>query len=140
MKVLVATKESQGARKNDFCHVPEGELVTFAGECCVDKNDVDGKCGCRRSMSGTLSLKATTTFKVVENEDGLAVLQDAVRESYKRGGWDHFMGAKDTETMIKADVRELIRVAGCFDAGQVLEKRGSKIQSRDRSANLWRLR
>jgi hypothetical protein len=140
MKALVATKQSQGARKNDFCHVPEGELVTFAGECDTDRDSVDGNCGCRRSMSGTLSLKATTTFKVVELPGGIAELATAVRESYKRGGWDSFMKPAEIETMIKADVRELVRVAGCFDLGQVLEKRGSKIQSRDRSANLWRLR
>ena len=64
MKILVATKEGQGQRKNDFCWAEEGEVVKFPSEC--DRETVDGRCGCRRSMSGANSLKGTKTMKVVE--------------------------------------------------------------------------
>ena len=51
MKLLVATTKTQGQRKNDFCWVPEDEIVQFAFVC--DGEKIDGSCGCRRSMSGT---------------------------------------------------------------------------------------
>ena len=50
MKVLVATRNTQGQRGNDFCFVPEGEIVAFpAAECTGEK--IDGSCGCRRSVN-----------------------------------------------------------------------------------------
>jgi hypothetical protein len=59
MKVFVSTKDGQGIRNNDFSWTNEGELVKFALEC--DGEKIDGKCGCRRSMSGFDTHKATTT-------------------------------------------------------------------------------
>jgi hypothetical protein len=52
MKLLVSTTETQGQRKNDFCFVPEGEILVFAFECDRDRGNPDGPCGCARSMSG----------------------------------------------------------------------------------------
>ena len=66
MKILVATKETQGFRDSDFSWAREGELVRFDSECDRDKNRIDGGCGCRRSMVGLETGRATTTFKVVE--------------------------------------------------------------------------
>ena len=43
------------------CWCEEGELVRFATEC--DGERVDGRCGCRRSMTGMSTLKATTTVR-----------------------------------------------------------------------------
>ena len=57
MKMLVATKETQGKRRNDFCWATEGELVRFAFQC--DGEAVDGRCGCRRSFCGLDSHKAS---------------------------------------------------------------------------------
>lgn len=50
MKVMVATREGQGFRENDFSWTKENELVGFTSEC--DGETIDGNCGCRRSMSG----------------------------------------------------------------------------------------
>ena len=68
MKVLVATNETQGARENDFCWTVEGELVFIPPIEC-GRGYVDDNCGCRRSMAGMVSWRATTTVKVVERED-----------------------------------------------------------------------
>jgi len=70
MKVLVATEETQGHRKTDFCWTEEGELVFFGSECT--RETIDGECGCRRSLCGLRTRKATTTFRVVEREEALA--------------------------------------------------------------------
>ena len=59
-KVLTATAATQGMRKNDFSHTEEGELVTYGLEC--DCEQVDGVCGCKRSLVGRSTHKATTTF------------------------------------------------------------------------------
>ena len=57
MKILVGTTETQGRRKNDFCYTKEGEVLCFHLEC--DGETVDGSCGCKRSMSGVDTNKAT---------------------------------------------------------------------------------
>ena len=64
MKVLVSTRETQGARDNDFCFVPAGEILTFGFQC--DNGHVDDHCGCRRSMVGLHCHKATTTMRLVD--------------------------------------------------------------------------
>jgi len=64
MRVLVSTRETQGARKNDFCFVPAGEILTFGFQC--DNGHVDDHCGCRRSMVGLHCHKATTTMRLVD--------------------------------------------------------------------------
>ncbi|OGV70911.1 MAG: hypothetical protein A2283_22065 [Lentisphaerae bacterium RIFOXYA12_FULL_48_11] len=62
MKVLVATRRTQGRRDNDFNFCEEGELLIYGSEC--DAEAVDGHCGCRRALVGMTSGKATTTFLV----------------------------------------------------------------------------
>jgi len=62
MKLLVATTQTQGQRQNDFCWATPGEILHFGSEC--DREGIDGACGCKRSLSGLDSLKATTTMIV----------------------------------------------------------------------------
>jgi hypothetical protein len=130
MKVLVATKETQGRRKNDFCHAEEGEPVVFASEC--DGERVDGPCGCRRSFVGMMSRKATTTVKVVEAPEG--------------GCYDDFVGMyliaqkawldrmPELKESFVAEANDLLRIAKDLPAGLILEKRGNNIVSRGRAA------
>ncbi len=128
MKVLVATSETRGQRKNDFGHATDGEIVTFGSEC--DGEPVDGSCGCRRAMVGVESRKATTTFKVVEMPDlTLEGLAEKVHDSLKAGGWsaDDEPGRR---SWAADDARELARLAGFFEVGTVVEKRGKKFQAR----------
>jgi hypothetical protein len=128
MKILVATKDTQGQRRNDFMWCREGDIVKFGTEC--DGEDIDGRCGCRRAMTGVESNSSTTTMKVVDLDITKEKLTEAVRGNYRKGGWYKLMGSEGAEEHIKKEVEELIRVAGTFTVGNIVEKRGNKLQSR----------
>jgi hypothetical protein len=68
MKVLTASNQTQGWRDNDFSWTVEGELVVFPPIEC-GRGTIDDSCGCRRSMAGLVSHRATTTIKVAEREE-----------------------------------------------------------------------
>lgn len=129
MKVLVATKLTQGQRGNDFSHADEGELLGFTSEC--DGEPVDGKCGCRRAFSGLVTHRATTTAQVVERPElDLAGYVKAMRASLASGGWTAHMSAKEADAWAREDATELARMAEAFPVGMIVEKRGAKVQER----------
>ena len=121
MNVLTSTKNTQGHRDSDFSWVPEGELVAYSVECETDKNDIDGPCGCRRSLSGLKTRKATTTFRVSTFDSSEDDWLDLVRESNRQAGW-----GDDLEF----GSRELLDIAARYSLGTILEKRGDVIQQR----------
>lgn len=124
MLYLVATKETQGRRKNDFSWADEGEPVHFAFECDRDKNNIDGGCGCRRAMSGLNTHKATTTFKVADiDTDVVALLKKHFTE-----GWR--FSEEEATKMAEQEAAELRRNAEFFGEGTILEKRGNRIKER----------
>ena len=116
MKVLVATEETQGQRRNDFCHVPEGELV-FPGPLHT-KGTVDDACGCLRSLTGVACSKGTTTVRVVEREMTEADLAAKFREAVKRGGWTL------DDAVVAKMAHRMAHIMENFRAGAVLEYRG----------------
>jgi len=122
MKVLIATNEKQGERENDFSFTNEGEFVKFGMEC--DGEEIDGSCGCRRSVAGFDTLRGTTTFKVVEEDITEDKFIELYKESDKKAGWN--FEDKDMTKMAK----ELISIAQSFPVNSVLEKRGNKIVMR----------
>lgn len=128
MKVLVATRNGQGARKNDFFHATEGELVTIGSQC--DGEPIDGPCGCRRSMCGFDSRKATTTFTVKE--------RDISRDDYAAALAESFSDAdfRTTAAEVADEAAELLRIASAFDTDEVLERRGNKVRVRPRVPKL----
>jgi hypothetical protein len=128
-QVFVATKKTQGQRPNDFCWCQEGELVTFSTMVC-DGEEVDGHCGCRRSMSGLVSHKATTTVKVTMLEGGLPALQEAIRTFFTEAGWAGLMKSEELQEIIQTDAEELIRIAAAFPLGSVVEIRGEEFITR----------
>ena len=126
MKALVATKETQGTRNNDFSWTQEGELVVFGAEC--DRESVDGRCGCRRAMSGLTTLKATTTVKVTDFP-GLTL--ETLAEQIKR----HLIKDWGLEEPTVASIAHEAAAALCrrvnrFEVGDVLERRGNKLVCR----------
>jgi len=127
MKVLVATKDGQGIRKNDYCWVPEGEILHFGFECDSDRDDIDGYCGCRRGMVGIDCAKATTTMKVAELPAKRREVFDRLVKHY-REGWK--MTVKRAKETARDDLKDLSRIVARFQLGVVLEKRGSKFQAR----------
>jgi hypothetical protein len=128
MKLLVATKETQGERKNDFCWCNEGEIVKFGIEC--DGETVDGSCGCKRALCGVDTSKATTTMKVVKSNVSPTGLNKIIKDSLAREGW--LANTTDSEAYIWAGnlAGELIRIAELFQVNDIIEKRGKKFQLR----------
>lgn len=129
MKLFVATQETQGKRKNDFCWVPEGEPLRFGSEC--DFETVDGNCGCRRSLSGMKCHKATTTFKVIDDPSiTIDEYCNMIKNSLVSGGWGQFNTTEDMDTWANTDARELARLASLFPVGAILERRGDDFNVR----------
>lgn len=120
MKILVATKKTQGARKNDFSFAEESEPVCFGSVC--DGAKVDDKCGCKRVMIGMRSRRGTTTVVVVDIEIDLVAEMTA---SLKRA-W----GVDPTMEEVTQRVNDLTRIASGLPVGMVFEIRGAKIQER----------
>ncbi len=132
-KVLIATAATQGPRKNDFSHTREGELVTYGFEC--DREQVDGACGCKRSLIGMSTHKATTTFKVGSMDLNGSELTERIRTSLRESGW---IGAgvftpHEDEEFIRDQVSDTENLWNSFKNipdGAVLERRGRKFHVR----------
>jgi hypothetical protein len=125
VKILVSAKKGQGLRDNDFCFVPERELVRFAFEC--DDEGPDGSCGCKRRMGGIATHKSTTTFKVANTNLAKEAYVKMILKSFDEGGW---LKLGITEEMVRKEADELLRLASTFRLGTILEKRGPDIQVR----------
>jgi hypothetical protein len=125
MKVLVATKESQGTRSNDFHCANENEIVVFGFEC--DGETVDGRCGCRRSMTGIFSSKASTTFKIVESDWTLEDYKNAITQRLVKNS----LNADEAKEIAEEMSSELAEVANQFSLNQIIERRGHKFEIRD---------
>ncbi len=84
MKVLVATRQTQGSQLGDYSWTVEGELVTpVTVECCSAH-----LCGCGRGFSGLGSDRATTTAMVADLPDlQPELLRTAIEDSLDRAGW-----------------------------------------------------
>lgn len=119
--IFVATRQTQGQRDNDFCFVPEGEIVTFPVFTC-DSEAADGACGCRRSLCGVRSSTGTTTMKVALLEGGRAELEQAIRFSLRSGGWP--------QAGIEKIVAKIITAASQFPVGTVVEWRDDTFAAR----------
>lgn len=128
MKVFIATRKGQGKRSNDFCFADEGELVTFGSEC--DGESVDGRCGCRRCLTGLSTGKPTTTFAVAESELDRAQYVERIKAHLIDGGWGKYSTDEEMREWATGDADELLRLAEHFSVGAVIEKRGVRIQQR----------
>ena len=132
MKVLTATDQTQGRRGNDFCWTVEGELVFFPPIEC-DYGTIDDGCGCRRSMAGLVSRRATTTIKVASREEldpntYSALISDGLRDQ----GYvtEELMTNPDVNEWLHDVTDELMCIADSFAVATVLERRGNSINVR----------
>jgi hypothetical protein len=122
VKVLVATKKTQGQRDNDFFWTEEGEIVYPGFVCGTDERyGPDGGCGCGRAVAGINSHRSTTTFEVVE----MAISEDEyharLADSFIAGGW-----GKDREGvagLVKSAITEVDEILEEFEVGAILERR-----------------
>ena len=128
MKVLVATSETQGQRESDFCHTDHHEIVGFPSEC--DGQQIDGRCGCRRCMTGMITGRPTTTMTVIDDPTVTeASLKDSLRQRMIADKWDVLPSA-DLQAIIDEDVAILIDLANTFQVGAIVERRGDQFQTR----------
>jgi hypothetical protein len=134
IKIFVSTKKTQGRRKNDFCHLPEGEPLRIMSICdeCYDINPSKNLCVCSRSLMGLYSCERTTTFKVAQsnmtaeeyinayiNNDSLycqmcvnAVLLDVNHECIE-----------EMRELLKREAEDIIKFAEGINEDDVLERR-----------------
>jgi hypothetical protein len=122
IRVLVATRQTQGWRSNDFCHALPGEIV-YLGTTC-DGATPDDRCGCARSFCGVDSGRATTTAVVAElalDREGVVALVAAARLA---GGWT------DDQSVAQASVGPLLGLVADEAVGTVFDIRGDAIRRR----------
>jgi hypothetical protein len=126
MKVLVSTNKTQGRRKNDFCHVPDGEYVILGHMC--DREEIDGPCGCARSMVGVKCRKATTTILVIDRDIEEEAYFKIIAESHNAayGGKKPKLSDEDMRYG-RSQGKQLLQIANAFELGDVLEVRGDDI-------------
>src|SRR3954468_14149361 len=88
MKVLVATRRTQGARAGDYDWCVDGELVWIQEPCGRDRRREQDSCGCGRGFAGLASHRATTTAEV-RTIPGMTRDQyaSAIRMGMEDGGW-----------------------------------------------------
>jgi hypothetical protein len=101
MKILLASSVTQGQCANDFCYVPDGEMVTIETPCAKDTDSngqplPDGVCGCARSFTGIFSGKGTTSALVVDVDAGFEALMNAC---YSQSIWTGEEFAAHVEAM-----------------------------------------
>jgi len=133
MKILVATRDTQGYREDDFSFVPDGEIVMPHYICDRDQHAAPGDpgCGCARSLTGITCLKSTTTFKVAEVNMEMVGLYNVFFNALTVGG---YVNARSKNEMLRratlwAD--EIFRVAQRFPVGAVLELRNGHYDLRE---------
>ncbi|BBY90641.1 hypothetical protein MGALJ_03100 [Mycobacterium gallinarum] len=87
MKILVATRLTQGTAPTDYHHCVEGELVWMQEPCDRDLRNPSMPCGCGRGFTGAASHRATTTAMVVDTEMTREEVVLAFNTSLVDGGW-----------------------------------------------------
>jgi len=123
MKILVSTKNTQGQRKNDFCFVPEGEIV-IPGERCSG-GTCDDDCGCSRSMTGIKCRKGTTTFIVADNP---LITYTSLIEKIMKSQKD--AGLSVTKKVAESMAEGIIFPASQYKVGTIMELREKGIVPR----------
>lgn len=122
MKLLVSTTKTQGHRANDFCWLPEGEIVYEGFKC--GSGYADDECGCRRSLAGVTTHKASTTFIVADLPFTPAKLRALVKRSLKEAGWG------EGRALVTYQIETMLEWAQPFTPGTVVEYRDGVIQAR----------
>lgn len=88
---------------------------------------MQSECGCRRSLSGIDTSKATTTFKVVDMDITREEFAEKLTVFYnERRCMEKAKAAQEA----KEEVDELVRMANAFLEGDILEKRGNRLSLR----------
>jgi hypothetical protein len=131
VKLLTATRETQGEQPGDFCHAIEGELVLCDEVCATDRENPDGGCGCGRAFAGMNSHRATTTAMVRELDLDEQDVVMAVIAYFTTGGLTpDLLGAEEFADMIDEVVLDVVTRAEWFPVGTVLSRRLDYVRRR----------
>ena len=130
MHVLVATKETQGTRADDYAWTVDGELVLAELTECADP-----RCGCARGFAGIASKRATTTAMVTDLPHlDIATLRDVVRDYLERAGWSDLLPTDEIEEVVDEHVENLGAICSAYAVGTVIERDGCDIRPRGLAA------
>ena len=130
MKVLVATNQSQGVERGDYCFALDGELVLSGPSLECDKAD---RCGCGRGFPGLGSCRATTTAMVVDRpEIDRVMLADVIRDALDRQGWLSPFEPAEIDELVGDEVELIEHITAAFSVGTVLRRDGTEVWERTR--------
>lgn len=123
MKVLVATRRSQGARELDFDDCVEGELVWITPSCGRGSSPDRSYCSCSITFVGVASFGMTTTAVVTD-------LEAMTPERYEESLSDAVEGVRGLDGQVAETAADLARLAAALPTGTVLERYNSWVQPR----------
>ena len=119
MKVLVATRATQGKRLDDKFECIDGEFVWLVPLCPSSRMDPDSPCSCGRTFAGLSSAGRTTTAEVVD-------IPTLTRGAFSVIFWA-VHSRECTCPINEATVTKLLADADRWPVGGVLERRGRRL-------------
>jgi hypothetical protein len=123
MKVLVATRRSQGARALDFDDCVDGELLWITTPCGRGLAPDGSFCSCSLTFVGVASFRMTTTAVVAD-------LEALTPERYEEALADALEGVRGLDGHVAETAIDLARIAAALPTGTVLERYNSWVQPR----------
>jgi hypothetical protein len=124
MKVLIASRRTQGERPGDFSWTVEGELVHFPVFVCdLDRRAAEageplGGCGCGRAFAGMSSHKAGTTAEVADLDISREEYAAALASSLHACGW--IPHEQPADPGVQEMAGDLLEFAASYPVGTVL--------------------
>ena len=128
MKALVATKATQGTRRNDSMECVEGELLWMLEPCPASRRNPDGRCDCGRMFMGMSSQRVTTTA-IVRDIPWLtrANYAAALRACFDAHGWCPCC----TRRPVLDVIDDLMARAGVLPVGVIVGRRLDRLNVRE---------
>ena len=123
MKVLVATRRSQGVRELDFDDCVEGELVWITTPCGRGLAPDRAYCSCSITFVGAASFGMTTTALVAD-------LEALTPARYEEALSDAVEGVRGLDGHGAEAAADLARLAAELPTGTVVERFNSWVQPR----------
>lgn len=130
MRVLIATRRTNGDVANDVDYCVAGELLMIGEYCDCCRID-PGSCGCGIAFSGLNSHRMTTTAIVAEVPLSEAEVREAIRSSLRDGGWFDAGEPELAEQMVAEAWQRIEHVATHFEVGTVLGRRLDVVYERE---------
>ncbi|MDH6236643.1 hypothetical protein H4V99_001388 [Cryobacterium sp. CG_9.6] len=129
MKVLVATRATQGLWTTDQADCIEGELVWMKDPCEFGTHDPEGMCACARTFFGMSSDKETT-IALVRELPGLTrqSYEMALRATFDAHGWC----SRCPSVQFRQHVLTMARLAAAMPAGTIVGRRLDSLVVRPR--------